>query len=59
MRDDQVAVVKGGALHLDEDIAVANLGDGDVFIDEAVKAVFDDLLDLPLLLSGGERHAGV
>jgi len=50
--DDQVTVVEGSALHLDEDIGLAEFGDGGVLVDEAVKTVVGDLLDLPLFLGG-------
>jgi hypothetical protein len=51
--DQEVAVVDGGAVQLDEHIVVADLGDGGVLEHKTVKALAG-ARDEPLLLGGGE-----
>jgi hypothetical protein len=57
LRDEQVAVVEGCPLHLDEHIVGTELRDGAILVDEAVKSIAG-ALDEPLFLGGGERHVG-
>jgi hypothetical protein len=50
--DDKVSVVQRRSVELDEDIVLADLGDGGVVVLETVKVVLL-VLDGPLLLRGG------
>jgi len=56
--DDEITVVEGRALELDEHLVLADLGDGGIGLElEAVEALL--ARDHPLLLSRRKRHGGV